>query len=169
VESCHTYTSSPGCKWIFGATERDLLFLRQDDVETWEVIRREFDRVKALWKETQEDGLMTFIWCGTPGIGKSWSINYILWQLSKMKVDVVLELCKSRDTFVLKADGDVKSLPFGEKAPELDQSDCWHVFDPATDRSSQPVSRVKGVTLVTEAGHTFWDAKYVMHAWRQVD
>jgi hypothetical protein len=156
-----------GCHWVFGATQYDLLFLRDEDIATWTYIRKEFDRVKGAWSQKNRDGLMTFIWCGTPGIGKSWCINYILWQLSKMQVDVVLELCKHKMLFVLKANGEVKDLPFGTTPPELrDEPSVWHVFDPASDGSLQPVSRTKGVTLVIRPYQKLWEGDHVYFAGR---
>ncbi len=105
-----------------------------------------FDRVLALKAEAITGILLT----GTPGIGKSWFIMYVIYRLARQKPvpTIILHSAKRDAAYCLRPDGTVAKItgPGGEDLADVSDLKSWYLFD--ADESKYECFPIPAFTIV---------------------
>jgi hypothetical protein len=140
------YTPPDGVHWL------------HDKKERWLLVRQ---RVKYIWNRIFQHnqllvgGRRCVIVLGTPGIGKSWTLNYFMLRLAELPtVTVVLHLAgQERAWLICKIDGSsrvtlVKVSELSTLSALLDVA-TWYLYDPGEGEGLP--AHCEGMTVVTSS------------------
>ena len=143
------YTAPDGVGWLHDDEERRLL------------VR---DRVRRVWdfvvrhNASRTGRRRTVVVLGTPGIGKSWTLNYFLLCLArdKLATAIVVHLAWLKSAWVIKVGQGAtqQSVEFVrhddvQYIEELKQTDTWYLYDP--DEGASMPCVCNGMTIVTSS------------------
>ena len=110
-------------------------------------IRESYKTMFQIMETKIESGIHRFAITGTPGIGKSMFLFYLMWLLSKMESVNAVILRRSKDggeIFVFKKDCCFSTFQYSDVVKCLHDKSTWYL----TDALSPPPAEVSAVTIV---------------------
>ena len=112
--------------WPLGDNMHSTLFVRTSQEQLYNKVYHKYLEQVLTFEELEEVGGHLIL--GTAGIGKSASLNFLLYLASELDVDVVIQRAESF-AYVLHRDGDVTSYdPRYSRIPALDSQKNLYLY-----------------------------------------